>query len=574
MSNHIVKYAFIKVISTVITVLFLFHGNITLAQSGDFRSITDSMLDNPDPSDWLRWRRDSSASGFSPLSQINRSNVRDLNLAWSWAIQAGDAEQEPIVYQGIMYLPQSDGIVQALDAKTGEMIWEYRRQLPRGTRRGTTRNIVLYDDRLYISTTDAFILALDAQTGELVWETESGDASAALTYSSGPIAGNGMIFAGQTCWLGVSQTCSLIALSAETGKQIWQRSSIAGPGDPDEHNATWGGVPFENRMKASFWLAGSYDADLNLVYWTTASAYPYPEIHKGTGDGALLYSNSILALDADTGEIRWFYQMLPRDNFDMDHQGNPILADITIAGEERKIVYVIGKPGILWAFDRETGEYIWHEQLVEYQNLYDEIDRETGEITINTDLIPKKIGDASLVCPGMRGGRLFQSNAFNPQTNLIYTSVSNECNTFTVVPVEQSSQGVEYGELQYMRDTNGNVGRLSAVSASTGTITWEYNQRAALGSVLTTAGELVFVGDLHRYFRALDATNGEPLWDIPLSAPVNGYPISYAVDGKQYIAITVGGNSAGTLHLARLYPELKSQNGSPVLMVFTLAGQD
>ena len=574
MSNHILKDSFKKIIRTAVSVSILLLGSTSLAQVDDYRPVTDGMLDNPDSSDWLRWRRDNQASGFSPLTQINRDNVKDLKLAWSWAIQEGDAEQEPLVYQGIMYLPQSDGIVQALDASNGEMIWEYRRQLPRGTRRGTTRNVVLYNDHLYMSTTDAYIIALDARTGELVWETESGDAAAALTYSSGPIAGNGMIFAGQTCWLGVSQTCSLIALDAQTGKQVWQRSSIAGPGDPEEHNATWGGLPFEERMKASFWLAGSYDADLNLVYWTTASAYPYPEIHKGTGDGALLYSNSILALDADTGEIRWFYQMLPRDNFDMDHQGNPILADVLIAGEQRKIVYVIGKPGILWAFDRETGEYLWYEQLVEYQNLYDEIDIETGEITINTDLIPKKVGDASLVCPGMRGGRLFQSNAYSPQTNLVYTTVSNECNTFTVVPVEQSSAGVVYGELQYMQGSNGNVGRLSAVSASTGDIAWEYDQRAALGSVLTTAGDLVFVGDLHRYFRALDATNGDLLWGIPLSAPVNGYPVSYAVDDRQFIAVTVGGNSAGTRHLARMYPELKSQNGSPVLMVFNLPGQD
>ncbi|NNE38384.1 MAG: PQQ-binding-like beta-propeller repeat protein, partial [Gammaproteobacteria bacterium] len=280
---------------------------------------------------------------------------------------------------------------------------------------------------------------------------------------------------------------------------------------------------------------------------------------------------SILALDADSGDIRWFYQMLPRDNFDMDHQGNPILADITIAGEPRKVVYALGKPGILWAFDRVTGEYLWYQQLVEHQNLYESINRETGEIKINTNLIPKKIGDSSLVCPGMRGGRLFQTNAFNPLTNTIYSTVSNECNYFTVVPLETASAGVQYGELQYMPETSDNVGRISATSAATGDTVWEYDQRAALGSVLTTAGDLVFVGDLHRYFHALNANTGEHLWQIPLSAPVNGYPISYAVNGKQYVAVTVGGSSAGTLHLARMYPELKSRSGSPVLMVFTLS---
>jgi PQQ-dependent dehydrogenase (methanol/ethanol family) len=552
--------------------LFLTAGiNVSaVAQINNLIPVTDATLKDPAPADWLRWRRDSSATGYSPLSQINAQNINKLQFAWSWAMQSGDAEQEPIVYDGVMYLPQVDGVIHALDAKSGELFWEYKRVMPLGTRRGTTRNITLYQDKVYMTSTDAFLIALNAKTGEIVWEKEAGDSGAALTYSSGPIAGNGMIFAGQTCWLGVTQTCSLGAFDAETGDRIWQRSSIAGPGDPAEHNATWGGLPYEKRMKASFWQTGSYDPELDLVYWTTASAYPYPEIHKGSGDGSLLYSNSILALDAKTGQIRWFYQMLPRDNFDMDHQGNPILADVVIAGSLRKVVYATGKPGILWAFDRISGEHLWNEQLVEYQNLYDNIDAETGEVTINTNLIPKKIGDSSLVCPGMRGGRLFQSNAYSPITNLIYTSVSNECNTFTVVPLELASAGVQYGELQHMQGANEKVGRVSAVSASTGNIVWEYDQRAALGSILTTAGGLVFVGDLHRYFIALDASSGKKLWDIPLSSPVNGYPISYSVDGKQYIAVSVGGGSAGNRHLAQLYPELKSINGSPVLMVFSL----
>jgi alcohol dehydrogenase (cytochrome c) len=560
-------------INAVFLVIMAGISTSATAQTNFNNPVTDEILKNPAPSDWLRWRRDSGATGYSPLAQINTENIKGLHLAWSWAMQTGDAEQEPIVYQGMMYLPQSEGVMHALDARTGALQWEYKRRLPRGARKGTTRNVTLYMDKLYMVTTDAYLLALDAKTGELVWETQAGDAQGALTYSAGPIAGNGMIFAGQTCWLGVTQTCSLGAYDAETGEKIWQRSSIAGPGDPEEHNATWGGVPFEKRMKASFWQAGSYDSDLGLVYWTTASAYPYPEIHKGTGDGELLYSNSILAIEAKTGDIRWFYQMLPRDNFDMDHQGNPILADIVIGGVTRKVVFALGKPGILWAFDRETGEHLWNEQIVEFQNLYDNIDEETGEITINTSHIPRNIGDTSLVCPGMRGGRLFQTNAYNPMTNLIYSAVSNECNTFTVVPLDVASAGVEYGELKYMQGTNENVGRISAVSAATGNIVWEYNQRAAVGSVLTTAGDLVFVGDLHRYFRALDANSGKQLWEIPLSAPVNGYPISYAVDGKQYVAVAVGGGSAGNKHLAGMYPELKSRDGSPVLMVFSLGNQ-
>ena len=540
----------------------------TRAQESRFIPVTDAILQDPEPADWLRWRRDNGASGYSPLDQVTRENVQGLRLAWAWAMESGLQEPEPIVYRGVMYLPHTHGVVQALDARTGELIWEYRRNLPDDD--GMTRNIAIYQDKLFLTTGDAFLVALDARTGRLVWEIETGDPSDRVDYSAGPIAGGGKVFAGLTCGTGTSQSCFLSAHDAETGRELWRRESVAGPGDPPEHNATWGGAPYEQRWKASFWLTGSYDPDLNLVYWTTASPYPYPELHKGTGSGALLYSNSILALDADSGTIRWFFQMQPRDNFDMDHQDNPILADVEIDGAMRKVVYVLGKPGILWALDRESGEYLWHRQLVTFQNLYEHIDPTTGEISMNEELIPTEIGDAPLVCPGMRGGKLFQTDAYNPMTNALYSPVSNSCAVFKVVPLDLIVSGVDYSQIEHVPGSNGQVGRLAAVSAATGEILWKYDQRAALGSVLTTAGGLVFVGDLHRYFRAIDAETGRVLWEIPLSAPVTGYPISYAVDGKQYIAVAVGGGNSGTRHLAELYPELKAPNGSNILMVFAL----
>jgi PQQ-dependent dehydrogenase (methanol/ethanol family) len=486
-------------------------------------------------------------------------------------MDAGQQEHEPIIYQGVMYLPQNRGVVQALNATNGELIWEYRRRLPQGMGNSMTRNLAIYRDKIFLTTEDAYLVALDANSGEMVWEVKTGNPDDRVSYSSGPIAAGGKVFAGQTCGTGTSSACFLSAHDAETGEMLWQRESVAGPGDPDEHNASWGKVPHDMRRKASFWLTGSYDPDLKLVYWTTASPYPYPEILKGdTEGGDLLYSNSILALEAETGAIRWYFQMQPRDNFDMDHQDNPILADIEIGGQTRKAVFVLGKPGILWAFDRETGEFLWHKQLVTYQNLYEYIDPETGKITMNESLIPQKIGDVQLVCPGMRGGKLFQTNAYSPLTNTIYSPISNTCNNFEVVSLELNDGGVSYGEIFHMEGANEQVGRLAAVSASTGEMLWTYDQRAALGSVLTTGGGLVFFGDLHRYFRALDAVSGQLLWEVPLSAPVTGYPVSYAANGKQYIAIAVGGSTPGTQHLARLYPELKTMNGSNVLMVFAL----
>jgi alcohol dehydrogenase (cytochrome c) len=404
----------------------------------------------------------------------------------------------------------------------------------------------------------------------LVWEIQTGDLSQRVRYTSGPIAGDGRIFAGLTCGADTASPCFVSAHDSETGEQLWRRESVAGPNDPAEHNATWGGLPYDQRKKSSFWLTGSYDPQLGLVYWTTASASPYPEVLKGTGSGSLYYSNSILALDAETGEIRWFFQMQPRDNFDMDHQDNPILADVEIDGVMRKIVTVLGKPGIQWAFDRETGEHLWNTQLVSHQNLYENIDAETGAITMNESLIPDEVGDISLVCPGVRGGKLFQTRSYDPNSSTFFSPVSNECTVYEVIPVEQDAAGVQYNEIRHMEGANENVGRLAAIDAATGDIKWIYDQRAALGSVLATGGDLVFVADLHRYFRALDSETGDVLWEIPLSAPIASYPISYAADGKQYIAIPVGGRTPGTAHLAELYPELKSPSGSNILMVFSL----
>ncbi len=549
--------------------ILTFFSQISFAQLQDFTPVNDAAINNPDPANWLRWRGNHNANGYSPLEQINADNVKNLQLAWAWNLNDGETEQEPIVYNGIMFLSHAGGKVQALDASNGNLIWEYQRRLPRGMN-GTTRGLAIYQEKILFTTDDAFLVALDAKTGEMVWEIQTGDPDDRVNYSSPPIVGDGIIFAGQTCGVGTSKACALIAHDANTGQELWRRSSVAGPDDPPEHFNSWGGVPYEGRRKASFWLSGSYDPDLKLVYWSTASPYPYPGILKGTGDGDLLYTNSVLALEAETGKIRWFYQMQPRDNYDMDHQDNPILADVMIGGTMRKVIYLLGKPGILWAFDRETGEHLWNKQLVEYQNLYSNIDPETGAITPNEAIIPRQVGDVHLVCPGMRGGKLFQTNAYSPKTQVVYSPISSSCSEFKVVPLEQSRSGLDYGGLHFMQGTNEQVGRLSAISANTGNLLWNLDQRAALGSVLATGGNLVFYGDLHRYFRAVDAESGEELWEIGLGSAITGYPISYEANGKQYVAVAIGGGSAGTRHFATMYPELNVQFGSSMLMVFAL----
>jgi alcohol dehydrogenase (cytochrome c) len=546
---------------------------VVAAQAPRFRPVTDETLRSPAPADWPAWRRDRAGTGYSPLDQINRSNVRRLHLAWASTLEMGSLEPEPLVFNGVMYVPHPGDIVQALDASNGRVLWEYRRERSkdaRGGGLGVSRNLALYQDKVFLGTSDAHLVALDARNGKVAWDVAVADSRQGINYTAGPIAGDGRLFASLTCGGNGPARCFLAAHDAATGKQLWKRETVAGPNDSPDVNATWKGLPYERRIKASMWMTGSYDPDLKLVYWTTGSAFPYTELAKGTPGSSNLYTQSILALKAETGEIAWYKQLVPRDNFDLDHADNPILADVMIRGARRQVVYTMGKPSVLWAFDRRTGEHLLHRLVVPYQNIYKQIDEKSGAITMNEEIIPKAVNTFQVVCPGMRGGKIFQAKAFNPRADAVYSAVSLACSNFEILPLEKSASGFNWDRMQPMQGSNGNVGRLAAVRASTGEMLWTYDQRVPIGSVLTTAGGLVFAGDFNRYFRAFDAENGKVLWEIPLNGPVEGYPISYAVDGKQYVAVSAGGGSVGQRHLSQLYPEVKTPTGSNVLMVFAV----
>jgi alcohol dehydrogenase (cytochrome c) len=308
-----------------------------LAQSeAEFTPVTDAMLQDPAPEDWLTWRRTLDGWGYSPLDQIDRTNVDDLRMVWTRGLTDGSNQATPLVYDGVMYMPNPDDVIQAIDAVTGDLLWEYRRDHPEDLSEyvtamlsGINRNIAIYDNLIINTSADDFVFALDATTGDLVWETEILDYKTLPAHqSSGPIIANGKVISGRGCMPAAGpDACVITAHDAATGAELWRRRTIPRPGEPGDE--TWGGVPDEERRHVGAWMVPSYDPTLNLIYIGTSVTSPAPKFLVGGINNKHLYHNSTLALDADTGEITWYYQHL-NDHWDLDHPFERLLVDTAV----------------------------------------------------------------------------------------------------------------------------------------------------------------------------------------------------------------------------------------------------
>jgi len=547
-----------------------------------FTPVTDAMLAKPDPANWLSWRRTLDSWGFSPLNQINRTNVAQLRLAWTRGMAAGTSQEStPLVYDGVMYLPNSGDYIQALDARTGDMIWDYQRKLE-GTRRSQNRNIAIYGNLIIDTSMDNAVYALDAQTGKLAWETQILDPKKPANASSGPIIANGKVISGRQCQPGATnEGCIITAHDAKTGKELWRTSTIPKPGEPGDE--TWGGVPLDQRWHIGTWMVPSYDPELNLIYVGTSVTIPAPKFILGGNKNKHLYHNSTLALNADTGKIVWYYQHIV-DHWDLDHPFERILVDTVVApaardvlwinpkikaGERRKVITGIpGKTGVVYTLDRQTGEFLWARPTV-YQNVISAIDGNTGEVTVNEEVTFSAINQSRLVCPGSTGGKNWPAGAYSPITNMMYFPLQNLCNNATTT-TDQRDPSKVYGltMVQQLAPGAEKIGTVWAISVDSGHTAWKYEQRAGTLSVVATGGGLVFGGDDNGRFRAFDDKTGKVLWETNLGSPVSGFPISFAAGGKQYVAVTTGTSLVSTTAL-RLTPEYKPGNAANVF-VFAL----
>jgi alcohol dehydrogenase (cytochrome c) len=521
-----------------------------------FTTVTDAMLDNPPPTDWLIWRRTYDDHGFSPLKQIDKKNVGELRVKWAWSLPPGPNEATPLEHDGVLFVDSYGDRVQALNAVTGDLLWQYSRQLPSDARTAVKRNLAIYKDMVLMPTSDDHLVALDAKTGDVIWDTPVADYKKAYQVTGGPLVAKGKVMQGIA---GQSPGGNfIVALDVETGKEAWRFNTIAQPGEPGD---SWNGLPAEKRNGASVWTAGSFDPESGLAYFGVGQTYDTgPVLHRVPGqsnDG--LFTDSTLAFDPDTGKLVWYFQHVHNDQWDLDWAFEQQLIHLLVNGADQKLVVTSGKMGIYEGMDAASGKYVFSHDLG-IQNVVASIDPKTGEKTINPDVI---VGDGKphTICPHPGGGRSWIATSYNAATKIMYVPMVESC--MDLIPAPPGNRGnLTSGVNWFIRprpDSDGNYGRVEAFNLETKKVLWIDRQRAPQSTgVLATAGGVMFAGSLDRYLKAYDDATGAVLWQVRMNDVPSSCPITYSVNGKQYVAVVVGNGGAQTATFPVLVPEIQN----------------
>jgi PQQ-dependent dehydrogenase (methanol/ethanol family) len=565
------------------TALVLAFATLATAQVKNFVPVTQQMLENPSPNDWLMFSRTYDNQRYSPLDQIKTSNVGQLRMAWSRGIGAGQTETIPLVYNGVMYVIAPGAIVQALDATNGDVLWEYKRKVPANqAAQGRAKTLAIFGDIIAYTAPDSFVVGLDARTGEQRWESKVESRG----NTSGAIIADGKVISGGAC-AGNRASCFISAHDAMTGKELWRFYTTPADGEPGAES--WAGAPLEKRLASTWGLPGAYDPVKKMLYWGIANPMPDQRMARhGTADGtsrtapADLYSDSTVAINPATGKLAWYYQHLPGDDSDLDYTNERTLARVKVnadpkfvkwinpnvkKNEERDVVATIAEGGGVSLLDRNTGEFLWATPFpfdTPNFNIAD-IDPKTGKATINFNNVVKGPGETHTIC--YWNTRSYWPTAFSPVTNSLYTSYIDNCRELT-----SASEG-KRESWKVVQRPGGNPKELTGlakINLTTGEILrFDVGRAPGNGAMLATAGNLVFHGDMSRRFKAFDANTGKQLWETILGGNISVSTITYAVGGKQYVAVMTGDNLK-LPELSAEVPELKVPAGANAIYVFAL----
>ncbi len=534
----------------------------------DLRPVSNEMLLNPPADDWLVWRRTHANLGHSPLDQINKGNVSDLRMAWNWALPPGANMMTPLVHDGVLFAYSAGDIVQAIDASSGDLLWSFQRELDSDKPLNSKKGVAIYQDKIIVPTSDIHLLALEARTGKLVWDhkIDTGDEQDHWMKAA-PMVVNGKAIIGLTGQLAIAGGNFIVAIDLETGAETWRFYTVARPNEPGGNS--WNGMPVMERTGGSVWVPGSYDPELNLVYFGPAPTYDtdalrVPLALPGITTDAL-YTNSTIALDADTGELVWHFQHVRNDQLDHDWAFERQIISLPVNGQMRKAVVTGGKEAIFEALDAATGEYLFSIDM-DMQNVFSEIDPRNGDKTPYPDAIPEPgqvLQGLSLdgICPKALGARNMQSTSYNPNTGILYIPLQDTC-------IERST-GQRWQKYPNS-DEEGLWGLVKAVNLETREEVWTRRQVAPPASGhLTTDSGLLFRGTVDRWFQAIDQDSGEVLWQQRLDNSPSSYPITYRVDGKQYVAVATNSGSYHANGMERIAGITNPPSGAS-LWVFVL----
>ena len=488
-----------------------------------------------EPQNWLTYSGRYSGWRYSGLDQISSSSASHLAMQWTFQVaDLGQFETTPIVVDGVLYGTGQNNRAFALDARTGRAIWRYQRSLPDKIQPCcgmVNRGFAILGDRLFMATLDAHVIALDAKTGNVIWDVTAADYRQGYTFTVAPLALKNEVIVGVSGGeYGIRGFVD--AYDAETGRRLWRFETVPGPGKPGHE--TWAGDSWKTGG-APAWLTGSYDPELNLIFWPTGN--PSPVNYGGDRHGANLYSDCMLALDADSGELKWYFQFTPHDVHDYDSTEIPLLIDADWAGQPRKLLIQANRNGFLYVLDRTDGKFLSAKAYgrVTWAKGIDP----DGKPIVNDAAIPNLTG--TQVCPGAIGLTNWFAPSYNPGTKLLYVATSTECDIFTGA-AQSYRMGHDFiGSVEVPDPIERPSGILKALDPLTGTQKWEFKYFSSPnGGGLSTAGGVVFAGDSDGNFIALDAQTGQDLWHVQLGAAIYSTAVTYQVDGRQYVVIPAG----------------------------------